>query len=181
MIDWGRDLGIALDRGRQERKAVLLYFGKDPCPECARLDAEVFSDARVAGAVRERFVAVKQLLGQDHSSSRRYRPFWTPTLFFLDPDGHDPVRWPGLIDPDDMLALLDYGEAHVGMRRGRFRSAVRLLERIPESWPDSVLAPEALYWAGNLRYVMDGDRAALDERREELARRHPESQAARRV
>ena len=30
MIDWGTDLENALDRGRKERKAVLLYFGKDP-------------------------------------------------------------------------------------------------------------------------------------------------------
>ena len=30
MIEWGTDLGRALDRGRKERKAVLLYFGKDP-------------------------------------------------------------------------------------------------------------------------------------------------------
>ena len=29
-IEWGADLGAALDRGRAERKAVLFYFGKDP-------------------------------------------------------------------------------------------------------------------------------------------------------
>lgn len=181
MIDWTTDLEAALARGRRERKAVLLYFGKDPCPECARLDAEVFSDRAVARAVGEGFVALKQLLGRDHASSRRYRPFWTPTLFFLDPDGHDLVRWPGLIAVDDMLALLDYGQAQVGIRRGRFKRSLALLEGIPEQWPESVVAPEALYWAGNLRYVMDGDRAALDERREELVRRYPETPAACRV
>lgn len=181
MIDWTTDLEAALARGRRERKAVLLYFGKDPCPECARLDAEVFSDGAVVRSLEERFVAVKQLLGRDHGSSRRYRPFWTPTLFFLDPDGHDLVRWPGLIPVDDMLALLDYGQAHVGIRRGRFKPSLALLERIPEQWPTSVVAPEAVYWAGNLRYVMDGDREALDERRAELVQRYPGSQAARRV
>lgn len=29
-IEWGRELEAALDVGRRERKAVLLYFGKDP-------------------------------------------------------------------------------------------------------------------------------------------------------
>lgn len=29
-LDWSRDLEEALDRGRRERKPVLLYFGKDP-------------------------------------------------------------------------------------------------------------------------------------------------------
>lgn len=141
----------------------------------------MFADDRVAGAIGERFVPLKQLLGRDREASRRYRPFWTPTLYFLDPDGHDLVRWPGVISPDEMLALLDYGGAQVGMRRGRFKPALALLEGIPERWPESVLAPEALYWAGNLRYVMDGDRDALDSRREDLVRRYPESPAAGRV
>ena len=29
-IEWGRDLEEALESGRRDRKAVLLYFGKDP-------------------------------------------------------------------------------------------------------------------------------------------------------
>jgi hypothetical protein len=29
-IEWQRELEAALDTGRRERKAVLLYFGKDP-------------------------------------------------------------------------------------------------------------------------------------------------------
>jgi hypothetical protein len=29
-IEWSRDLQEALDRSRRERKAVFLYFGKDP-------------------------------------------------------------------------------------------------------------------------------------------------------
>ena len=135
----------------------------------------------MADAIAERFVALKQLLGEDREASRRYRPFWTPTLYFLDPDGHALVTWPGLINADDMLALLDYGEAQVGIRRGRFRPSLERLERIPEAWPDSPIAPEALWWAGSLRYVMDGDREALEDRRAELVERYPESAAARRV
>ncbi|MFO7893464.1 MAG: hypothetical protein R6U63_07020 [Longimicrobiales bacterium] len=141
----------------------------------------MFSDDRVVEAVRDRFVALKQFLGEDRETSRRYRPFWTPTLYFLDPDGHALVTWPGLINADDMLALLDFGAAQVGMRRGRFKPALELLEGVAEDWPDSPLAPEALWWAGNLRYVMEGGRSALDELRAELMERYPESAAARRV
>ena len=141
----------------------------------------MFSHERVEDAVTRRFVPLKQLLGPDREASRRYRPFWTPTLYFLDPDGHALVTWPGLISADDMLALLDYGEAQVGMRRGRFGPALELLDGIPERWPDSPIAPEALWWGGNLRYVMDGDQDALDRHRAELVERYPDSPAARRV
>lgn len=129
----------------------------------------------------ERFIPLKQLLGVHREASRRYRPFWTPTLFFLDPDGRVLSRWPGLIPADELMAQLDLGEALVGLRRGRFEEAVRRLEHAVEAWPESVAAPEALYWAGNVRYVMDGDRGALDRARERLAERYPESPAARRV
>lgn len=129
----------------------------------------------------ERFVPLKQLLGADRDASRRYRPFWTPTLLFLDPDGRVLSRWPGLIPPDELLGQLDLGEALVGMRRGRFREALALLDRAVASHPDSAAAPEALYWAGNLRYVKDGDQAALDEARKRLVERYPGSPAARRT
>lgn len=132
-------------------------------------------------AVEERVVALKQLLGVDRETSRRYRPFWTPTLYFLDPDGNALVTWPGTIPADEMLALLDYGTAQVSMRRGRFDEAVALLEGVVEAWPESAFAPEALYWAGNVRYVRDADRAALDRKRVALAERYPESPAARRI
>lgn len=141
----------------------------------------MFSDDRVRDAVATRFVPLKQLLGVDRDASRRYRPFWTPTLYFLDPDGHALVQWPGMIPADDMLALLDYGQAQVGIRRGRFGPSLELLDRIPVRWPDSPIAPEALYWAANLRYVMDSDRDALDAARAELVERYPDSPAARRV
>ena len=126
-------------------------------------------------------MAVKQLLGEDRVASRRYRPFWTPTLFFLDPDGRVLWRWPGLIPADELLPQMDLGEALVGLRRGRFRESLSLLERAVEEWPRSVAAPEALYWAGNVRYVMDGDRAALDRSRAALAERYPGTPAALRT
>ena len=139
------------------------------------------SDERVAAAIAERFVPLKQLLGVHREASRRYRPFWTPTLLFLDPDGRVLNRWPGLIPPDELLAQLDLGEALVGLRRGRFKEAVALLDRAVEAWPDSVAAPEALFWAGNVRYVMDGDQGALDASRARLVEKYPDSPAARRV
>lgn len=139
------------------------------------------SDERVATAIAERFVPLKQLLGKHREASRRYRPFWTPTLLFLDPDGRVLSRWPGLIPPDELLPQLDLGEALVGLRRGRFKEAVALLEHAVDTWPDSVAAPEALYWAGNIRYVMEGDQAALDRARAELAERYPGSPASKRV
>ena len=135
----------------------------------------------MAAAIRERFVPLKQLLGVHHEAPRRYRPVWTPSLLWLDPDGRVLLRWPGMIPPDELLAQLDLGEALGGLRRCRYREALARLESCVEHWPDSAAAPEALYWAGNVRYVRDGDREALDAARARLAERYPGSPAALRV
>lgn len=129
----------------------------------------------------DRFVSVKLLLGQDRAATRRYRPFWTPTLYFLDPDGHSLLDWPGVIPTEPLLDLLDLGEALVGLRRGRFKEALALLQAIPDHHPDSVFAPEALWWEGVIRHVTAGDAAALAQTRKELLARYPRSAAALRV
>ena len=120
-------------------------------------------------------------LGQAKEATRRYRPFWTPTLYFLDPDGHSLLDWPGVIPAEPLLDLLDLGEALVGLRRGRFREAIALLEGIPERGPDSVFAPEALWWEGVIRHVVNGDDEALARTRREILERYPGSPAALRV
>lgn len=135
----------------------------------------------MAQALTERFIAVKIYLGQDREASRRYRPFWTPTLFFLDPEGHALLDWPGFIPEGAFLHLLDLGQALVGLRRGRFGETLALLEGIVRDHPDSVFAPEALWWLGAVRQVVEGDAEALSRTREQIAAAYPGSAAALRV
>jgi len=132
-------------------------------------------------AIQKRFVPVKLYLGRDRDATRRYRPFWTPTLYFLGPDGHALVDWPGFIPPESLLVLLDLGEALVGLRRGRFQEALDLLEGIPQNHPRSAFAPEALWWAGVVHHVAKGDSAAMARAHRQLLERYPESPAALRL
>lgn len=131
--------------------------------------------------LREEFVPLKLLLGRDRDATRRYRPFWTPTLYFLDPDGHALLDWPGVIPAGDLRVLLDLGRALVGLRRGRFEEALGLLEGITGDHPESPFAPEALWWLGAVRHVTMGDEEGLEETRRRLEERYPDSAAALRV
>ena len=121
------------------------------------------------------------MLGHDREPTRRYRPFWTPTFYFLDPEGHSHLDWPGMIPTEALLPFLDLGEALVGLRRGRFKEAVALLEGVVENHPDSVFAPEALWWLGVVLHVTAGDGSALARTREMIRERYPDSAAALRV
>ena len=124
---------------------------------------------------------MKLLLGEDREASRRYRPFWTPTLYFLDPAGHALLDWPGFIPPQATHPLLNLGEALVGLRRGRFKEAMGLLVAVEEETPDSVFAPEALWWLGVVRQVVEGNAEALTGIHQKILARYPASAAALRV
>ncbi len=131
--------------------------------------------------VSDRFVPLKLYLGRDREATRRYRPFWTPTLYFLDPDGTSLLDWPGVIPEDSFQVLLDLGDALVGLRRGRFQEAVELLDGIQRDHPESVFAPEALWWSGVVRHVVQGDAGALEGSRRKLKEHYPDSAPALRV
>ena len=135
----------------------------------------------MARALAERFVPLKLYLGQDREATRRYRPFWTPTLFFLDPNGHALQDWAGTIPAEAFLPLLDLGEALVGLRRGRFQEALDLLEGVVNRHPESVFAPEALWWLGAVQQVAKGDGEALTRTRQLILEKYPGSAAALRV
>jgi hypothetical protein len=121
---------------------------------------------------------LKLFLGGDREASRRYRPFWTPTLYFLDPEGLALLDWPGFLPPHAAHPLLNLGEALVGLRRGRFNEVTRLLETLVEDYPDSVFAPDARWWLGVVRHVVEGDAEALTKARKEILDRYPASPAA---
>ncbi|HEY8484079.1 MAG TPA: thioredoxin family protein [Longimicrobiales bacterium] len=180
-IAWETDLEAALARARKERKPVFLEFIKDPCPECDRLNADTFSDPRVQAEITGRFIPLRLNLRRDRDAVRRYNLFWTPTLYFLDPHGEARAESVGYLPPDELLPLLDYGEAHVVLRRGKFLRAAELFDLLVERYPTSGLAAEALYWAANVHYLITGDEAVLTAKRAELVERYPDSFAAKRV
>jgi len=124
---------------------------------------------------------VKLFLGDDREITKRYRPFWTPTLYFLDPAGHALLDWPGFMPVTGFLPFLDLGGGLVGLRRGRFQEAMDLFQGVADQHPDSPFAPEALWWLGAVQQVANGDAEALDRTRQEIRQRYPNSPAALRV
>ena len=86
-----------------------------------------------------------------------------------------------MIPAGALLPFLDLGEALVGLRRGRFKEALTLLEGVVDRHPDSVFAPEALWWLGAVQQVAKGDAEALARTRRMILEKYPGSAAALRV
>jgi len=86
-----------------------------------------------------------------------------------------------MIPAPAFLPLLDLGQALVGLRRGRFDEALALLEGVVARHPESVFAPEALWWLGAVQQVAKRDREALARTRRMILESYPNSAAALRV
>lgn len=127
----------------------------------------------------DRFVPARLFLGRDRDPVRRYGLMWTPTLFVLDSGGNARAESVGVIPPEELLAFLDFGEAQVLMRRGKFQRASQLFAGIADSRPDSAWAADGLLWAGIADWLRTRDHGVLDARGEELRRRYPGTLAAK--
>jgi len=127
----------------------------------------VYPDPRVAAFVREHFEPVRVHVREQREAyqrlAARFGARWTPTILVVDPDGTERHRIEGFLPAEDFLAQLTLGLAHSAFARGRYEEAERLFAEIPERYPDTEAAPEALYWAGVARYKRTGDPAALRE------------------
>jgi len=153
-IVWERDFEQAKQRALRERKPVLIDVMKDPCRGCAKLDAVTYVDGAVIAAVNARFVPLKLNLFEDpREVLRPLNVIWTPTILFADRRGTVHYRNINFLPPELFLALLDIGEANVDLHWSRVDHAIDLLSASYERDPDSLLAPELLYWWGIAVYL----------------------------
>lgn len=141
-----------------------------------------YPNARVIVAVNERFVPLKLDLFQDpREVIRPLNVIWTPTILFADRRGTIHYQSVNFLPPDLFLTLLDIGEANVDLHWSRPDHAIELLRGAYERDPDSLLAPEALYWWGIAVYLRTHSNDEMYRVWNVLRERFPDSIWAQRV
>ena len=105
----------------------------------------------------------------------RYGVFWTPTLVLLDAKGNAHQRLvPASLAPDDFLPIVrtTIGRAYMSMKR--YDEAIRAFDAVLSRHPDSIAAPEAMYWRGTAQHFKKND-DAMKEAWAELCEQYPDS------
>ena len=105
----------------------------------------------------------------------RFGAVWTPTILILDSDGTERLRVEGYLPRDEFRAHLEMGLARVAFMRKQWDEAERRYAQVVERYPDSKVAPEAVYWRGVSRYKQTNDHTVLGEVPEQLKERYPDS------
>lgn len=96
----------ALAQAKSDRKLVMLDVYTDWCGWCKKLDRDVYSDTRVAAALKD-VIPVKvnaEKGGED--VARRYNVEGFPTILFVNASGEVVKRIDGYVDADEMLRTI---------------------------------------------------------------------------
>ena len=106
-IQWFKDLQQASSVARKADKPMMIEFWADWCTPCKIMETEVYSDARVSTALREKMVAVRIHFDLQKDLVRQYNVEAIPNIIFTNSWGTELVRHRGIIEADDLAAVID--------------------------------------------------------------------------
>jgi thioredoxin-like negative regulator of GroEL len=106
-IQWYKDLQQASTVARKTDKPMMIEFWADWCAPCKIMETEVYSDSRVATDLREKMVAVRIHFDLQKDLVRQYNVEAIPNIIFTDSWGTELVRHRGIIEADDLAAVID--------------------------------------------------------------------------
>lgn len=99
-------------------KKVFIYFYADWCGYCRKMDKETFTDPAVAAFINENFLPVRVNTDKQNKIAARYAISGLPDLRFLTPQGEAIARWPGFIEPKQLLPMLKFIQSDSYLKMG---------------------------------------------------------------
>lgn len=105
----------------------------------------------------EQYLAPVRVIITSEPLPEQFRIEWTPTLVILDSNGKEHYRETGFLPPEELIPALKLGIAKSLMNNKKYPEAIALLDRIPVEYPESAVAPEAIYYKGVSNFKMSND------------------------
>ena len=79
--NWADDYKSALKEAKSKQKKVIVYFSKEDCSECEKMQWTISSDKNVSAYINSNFVAVE--IDIEYDKREGYKIYKTPTVYFL--------------------------------------------------------------------------------------------------
>ncbi|MDJ0623786.1 MAG: hypothetical protein QNJ17_12530 [Desulfocapsaceae bacterium] len=144
------------------------------------MDTVTYSSTKVAGFTKECLITLAVEVSKK-PYYERYNAIWTPTLLLLDFQGNEIQRNVGFLDVEDFMACMHLGIAKVHLNIDEFAAANVHFKKIFNSFSQSFVMPEAIYFQGVNGYKESNDPAKLKQVYERLHEEYPESGWTRRA
>ena len=120
-------------------------------------------------------MAVEAHIKEHPAYFHRFDAVWTPTVLVLDSEGEERLRVEGYLPKEEFRAQLEAGLARVAFMHKRWADAERMYARVVEQYPDTKVAPEAVYWRGVSHYKATNDHTVLGELPGQFKEKYPDS------
>ena len=125
--------------------------------------------------INENFVPLEAHIKEHAAYFHRFEAAWTPTVLVLDSGGKERFRIEGYLPREEFRAHLEMGLARVAFMGKKWAEAERGYAEVLERYPDSKVAPEALYWKGVSHYKATNDHTVLGELPGQFKEKYPDS------
>jgi hypothetical protein len=132
----------------------------------------VYPNPQVAEFIHQNFLPVKVHIKEQPASFHRFEANWTPTVMVMDPEGRERYRFSGYLPAEEFIAQLMMGLGKREFAHKRWSEAERWFRQIMDKYPNSDMAPEAMYWAGVSRYKASNDHNVLGETAKQFQNRY---------
>lgn len=139
------------------------------------MDAVTYPDERVIETMQQLVIPVR-VLAKTQPLATEYEVHWTPTLVWVDSERKEHHRTVGWLAPEDMVAQALLGKAKLRFDQRRLSEAISLFGRLLDEYPQSSVAPEALYLSGVARFKEVHDLKAMRAVYEKLKQNYPSSE-----
>jgi len=106
----------------------------------------------------------------------RFDALWTPTILIMDSGGVERSRIEGYLPKNWFRARLEMGLARVAFMQKKWADAEKIYAAVAESYADTAVAPEAIYWRGVSHYKATNDHTGLGEVGIELGAKYPDNE-----
>lgn len=138
------------------------------------MNAVTYSNPDVVAFLNDEVIPI-QVLFNTEPLATRYNLQWTPTVIVLDSDGKDYSRTVGYLSPEEFIPSVLIGIGKALFELNRFAEAIKVFDRIINSYKKSKATPEAIYFKGVALYKHTHEPKHLKEAYEELKKGYPES------
>lgn len=182
-LQWPSDINRAKAEAKKTGKLLLIFFHSNSCSGCQATIAKTLPDPKVSNFINKMFAPVAFEVSDPRSQEpmKQYGFEWTPTFVVADDTGNELYRWVGFLPPKDFCSQLVFAEGRAAFKNKDYDKAVKCYKAVLDKFPDSEIAPEALYYCGVSKYEKTKDPSNLKKTNQELQRRYPNSTWAKKA
>lgn len=135
----------------------------------------------MAELITREFIPVRASAKEQPQTWARFKPRWTPTILFLDPNAREHFRIEGSLPADEYLGQLELGLGYLAVGQKDWADAEQHFNRAADEHAETAAGPEGLYWRGVARYSASRDKKHLQDTARELETRYAGSAWAKRA